>query len=52
MKLMQLLDKKDLGFNDLKSVVMSIRLNSFKLSDVVIEYGLKLIRKYKGRLGD
>jgi hypothetical protein len=49
---MQLLDKKDKGFNDLRSIVMSIRLNSFKLSDVVVEYGLKLIRKYKGRLGD
>ena len=52
MKLMQLIDKKNKGFNDLKSIIMSIRLNSFKLSDVVIEYGLKLIRNYKGRLGD
>ncbi len=51
-KLMVLVDKKRKGFSELKSILLAIRNHDLKLSDAVLEAGLELLRKYKGKLGN
>jgi hypothetical protein len=51
-KLIELIEKKKKHYSDLKRIVLSVRANHFKLPDVVMEFGLELIKKFKRRLGD